>query len=374
MVLPVQNVIAIGNNMILEQSLILLLPVYFLAFLIFGLIKGKEYLWSYSSGKPAEDLFFHSQNFTIAMAGLSVTALALFIGLNPYTVAQLSQIILFFSISFVSLAISWNLVRFPRRIYGYLSEILTDLGILSIGCGFLVFFYYRLPLYDALTLPYFAFIGVFIVLALINGYKYHKHWSVVGTKIRKTKLPLAFPKRIRTIILILLFSLVASGILTSVWSYAEDTRIELISSQSRLVISNQTRYDTPIQAFVNKGFFDSAGRVYVYLSSPYANCWSEFNAWVSIDNASWVDLPFKVSLTDNRSEMADLGFISLTNPQLKIHIMHHIPPQTTSIPSDVSDEVASTISIHVLVKEKLLTKTGLNGLSYFLQFSRLSPS
>lgn len=183
-----------GNNfLILYQALIILLFIYSVFSLSLALIKGKDYLLTFVDDKVASELFFHSQNFTVALSALSITALALFIGLNPNPIglAQFSPIILFFSISFVTLALAWNVVRFPKVIYYYISEILADIGILSIACGFLVFFYYRLPLLNELTLPFFVFIAFFLVLSTVNLQKYYKYWS--NLKRNKQKLNKVHP-------------------------------------------------------------------------------------------------------------------------------------------------------------------------------------
>jgi hypothetical protein len=41
----------------------------------------------------------------------------------------------------------------------------------------LVFFYYRLPLFDIVTIPFFIFIFCFIALSIVNYRKYWKFWS-----------------------------------------------------------------------------------------------------------------------------------------------------------------------------------------------------
>jgi hypothetical protein len=166
-------------------------------------------------------------------------------------------------------------------------------------------------------------------------------------KIRKNLL-----RNLKIIGVVLLAVLFVSLVITFVWNYVDETRIEFITSETVIEIWNQTRYDSPVEAFVNKGFFDSVGQVYAYLNSPYANYWGNFSAWVSLDNASWVSLPFLESVTSNRTEMANLGFISLSNPQLTVYLKHYVPPQTVPLPPNVTKEDASILTVHILVKKE----------------------
>jgi hypothetical protein len=169
------------NNLSLEQWLLILLLAYVLAFALAGLTKGRKYLKTYSSGKKGE-YFFHSVEVTLTLAGLSITSLALFIGLGIDNLNRFSSIILFFSISFVVLALSSNFARFPRRFYTFIADILADVGILAIACGFLVFFVNELSPSYGLILTYGIFIIVFIFLSGLDLYKYYKYWLLFGKK------------------------------------------------------------------------------------------------------------------------------------------------------------------------------------------------
>jgi hypothetical protein len=166
-------------GLILEISLLVLLITYFLVFMGFALVKGRKYLMSYSIGKDDKNDLFQSQNFSLALSGLSITAIALFVSLKFDAMASFTPIILFFSISFATLAISWNLIRFPRQIYEFLSGVLSDIGVLSIGCGFLVFFWSNLS-YSYIELPivFGLFILSFIIIAILDLRKWNKFWSV----------------------------------------------------------------------------------------------------------------------------------------------------------------------------------------------------
>jgi hypothetical protein len=161
----------------LEQLLLILLLAYVLAFALLGFFKGRKYFKSYRSEKERSDYSFHSVDVTLTLAGLSITSLALFIGLGVQNLMRFSSIILFFSISFVVLALSSSLVRFPRRYFSFISDILADVGILAIGCGFLVFFENELPQSHDLILTYGLFITAFVLISCLELYKYYKYWA-----------------------------------------------------------------------------------------------------------------------------------------------------------------------------------------------------
>jgi O-antigen/teichoic acid export membrane protein len=157
--------------------------------MLLGLIKGRRYFRSYSDEKT--EYLFHSVNVTLTLAGLAVTAIALFVGLGLENLKQLSSIILFFSMSFVTLALSSSLAKLPRRAYNFIGDVLADMGVLAIGCGFLIFFEHELPSSYALTLTYSLFIAFFLILSLLDLYKYYKYWSVFNdVQEEKTKASL----------------------------------------------------------------------------------------------------------------------------------------------------------------------------------------
>ena len=157
-----------------------------------------------------------------------------------------------------------------------------------------------------------------------------------------------FPK----ILLIIVIALVFSIVVTFVLQYTESTQIEELTSTTTITISNETTFGSPSNAFVKKGYFDSVGEVYVYMSSPYANYWNTFNVWMSLDNSSWTIVPFLESTTDNRTQMANLGLINLGNPQLTIYQKCYIPPQTILLPPNVTKQDASNIKSNVLIKKQ----------------------
>ena len=166
-------------------------------------------------------------------------------------------------------------------------------------------------------------------------------------------MPLRFPKVSRLKLLYgIVIPFILSLVMTFTLQYVESTRVEQLTFTTTITISNETRYGSPCKAFVEKGWFDSVGEVYVYLSSPYAGYWKIFNVWMSLDNSSWTSVPFLESDTNNLTQMASLGFINLGDPQLTIYVKYYIPPQTLRVPPGVTKEDLSIWKANVLIKKR----------------------
>ena len=166
-------------------------------------------------------------------------------------------------------------------------------------------------------------------------------------------MPFRFPKVSRSKLLYgIVIPFILSLVTTFTLQYVEGTRVEQLTFTTTITISNETRYGSPCKAFVEKGWFDSVGEIYVYMSSPYASYWNIFNVWMSIDNSSWTSVPFLESDTNNLTQMASLGFINLDNPQLTIYVKYYIPPQTLLLPPGVTKEDLSEWKSNVLIKKR----------------------
>jgi len=143
--------------------------------MLLGLVKGRKYFESHPSvGAPSDSL-----NRKLTLAGIAVTALAIFLGLGLSNLERVSSIVLFLSISFVAFVVSSDFVRFPKGSYKYIADILENTGILAIGCGFLVFFEKELPSSYGLIFTFGFFIIVFILLSCVDFYNYSRYWSAL---------------------------------------------------------------------------------------------------------------------------------------------------------------------------------------------------
>ena len=112
--------------------------------MVLGFKKYRKALHSYSLMKDNKKGAFYTEEIVLTLAGFSVTAIALIVSIRFQNLALVYSIVSFFSISFVVLALSWNLMRFQTETWDFISSVLADLGILSLGCGFFVFFFRNL--------------------------------------------------------------------------------------------------------------------------------------------------------------------------------------------------------------------------------------
>jgi hypothetical protein len=142
--------------------------------------------------------------------------------------------------------------------------------------------------------------------------------------------------------------------LTFFLQYTESTQVESLTITTTITIANETTFSLPYEGFVKKGYFDSVATIYVYLSSPYASYWETFNVWMSLDNSSWVSIPFLESNTTDKSQMANLGLISLGNPKLTIYQKNYVPPQTILLPPNVTKENASNLLAKGVIKKQAI--------------------
>jgi len=155
-------------------------------------------------------------------------------------------------------------------------------------------------------------------------------------------------KKIRTLAVLFILSIVV----TFAIQHIEGTQVESLVPTTTITISEETVFAPTYEAFVKKGFFESIAKVYVCLSSPYVSCWKTFNVWMSLDNSSWIAIPFLESPTNDTAQMAMLGFIQLDNPQIKIYQKYYIPPQTIYLPVNVTKQDAYDLKSNVVVKKE----------------------
>jgi hypothetical protein len=170
-----------------EELLSVLVLLYIALPLVFGLWKGRKYLLN--SPKIGEDYFafiFHSDDVVLAIAGFSLTALSLFIGLYQESLGKVASILLFFSFSFSLMVLSAAANRFQtRRIFPFVADLLADCGLLGLACGFLVFFWQNLQWLEGIVVIFSVFIALFLLLSILHFYKYYKFWSLETDNRRK---------------------------------------------------------------------------------------------------------------------------------------------------------------------------------------------
>lgn len=147
-----------------------------LAFSRFG-----RYLKEHPNEKESGSQYQHEERNALTFVGFSLTALALLVGLQFNKTIPLSPAIQFFSLAFALILLSVIFMRF-RTVNAtvYLSDVFLNSGLLSIACGFLVFFAVNISFNDASTI---IFSILFIALVIASGVnyiffdKYARRWN-----------------------------------------------------------------------------------------------------------------------------------------------------------------------------------------------------
>lgn len=149
--------------MTLELMLLILIIVYVFLATILGLARRWNYLKSFPDEKKGKEYHWHNESITFTLAGFSITAIALLVSIQFNELAQISSTLEFFSIAFTTLILSSLFLRLRiRRLFTYLADVFLNAGLLSIACGFLVFFANVFSLYDGSTIVF-----IFLVVALL---------------------------------------------------------------------------------------------------------------------------------------------------------------------------------------------------------------
>jgi hypothetical protein len=153
--------------------------VYMVLAIILGLVRGWHYLKGYPDEKAGKEYHRHNESITLTLAGFSLTALALLLSIRFEELTQISPTLLFFSIAFTTLILSSIFIRLRiRNLFLYISDVLLNVGLLSIGCGFLVFFADVFS-YDGSTIVFFILVAVLFFVSLVNYFffdRYAEYW------------------------------------------------------------------------------------------------------------------------------------------------------------------------------------------------------
>jgi len=147
--------------------------------IVLGLFRGWNYLKKHPVEKTGRAYHWHNEKITITLAGFSLTALALFLSIQFKELAEISSTLLFFSTAFTTLILSSIFIRFRiRNFFLYLSDVLLNTGMLSIGCGFLVFFA-DVFAYDGSTIVFIILVIALFIVSLVNYFffdTYTEYW------------------------------------------------------------------------------------------------------------------------------------------------------------------------------------------------------
>lgn len=158
-----------------ETLLLILILVYMVLAIVVGLIRGWKYLKTIPNEETGKEYHLHNERIILTLAGFSLTALSLLISIQSRELAQISSTLFFFSIAFSSLVLSSILIRFRfMQFLIYLSDVLLNVGLLSIGCGFLIFFANRFSWSDGSTIVFMVLVIALLCLTLANYFFFSK--------------------------------------------------------------------------------------------------------------------------------------------------------------------------------------------------------
>jgi len=160
--------------------LIILIALYVFLAIILGLNRGWSYLKASPNEKAGKDYHLHNESITLTLAGFSITILAFLVSIRFSELAQISSILLFFSIALTTFILSSLFIRWRiRNFFIYLADVFLNTGLLSIGCGFLAFFVEFFSWQDSSTIVFVILVVTLFFVSLVNYFffdRYAEHW------------------------------------------------------------------------------------------------------------------------------------------------------------------------------------------------------
>ena len=181
--MDVQNVISEIKMVLcisLELILLILIAIYMVLATVLGLVRGWKYLKDHPNEETGKEYHHHNERIIFILAGFSLTAIALLVSIQFKELAQISSTLQFFSIAFTTFILSSLSIRWRfRNFFVYLSDVFLNVGLLSIGCGFLVFFANFRSWYDGSTIVFMILVVVLFLASLVNYFffdEYTEKW------------------------------------------------------------------------------------------------------------------------------------------------------------------------------------------------------
>lgn len=160
--------------MTIDSLLLIVVTIYFVLAILWGVIRWKH-MKKAQDEREGREYHLHQERIVLMLAGFSLTALSILIGIQSRDPAsQISSVVVFFSVAFSSLIMSAVVVRFRiAEFFIYLSDVLLNVGILAISCGFLVFFADRFSWTDGSTIVFM----VLVVSLLVFTFAYYLFYN-----------------------------------------------------------------------------------------------------------------------------------------------------------------------------------------------------
>jgi len=163
-----------------EFTLLILIAIYIFLSIILGLIRGWKYLRRVPNEEMEKEYHFHNERVILILAGFSLTALSIVISQLTVEPTELSSTLIFFSLALCVLILSSIALRLRvRRFSIYLSDVLLNAGLLSIGCGFLIFFAKTFSWFDISTIIFTILVVLIFLATLVNYFyfdRYMRYW------------------------------------------------------------------------------------------------------------------------------------------------------------------------------------------------------
>ena len=190
--LPQMDVLNVGKvvsmEITLEITLTALIIIYIMSAIIIASFRCKKYLKAHPIETIGLPYYHHDERNALTFAGFSLTAIALLIGLQFNKLISLASIIQFFSLAFMLMVLSYTFLRF-RFVNAsiFISDILLNSGLLSIGFGFLVFFAENVSWFDSSTIVFIVLSFALILTSLINYAFFYKYSREQGSKEKDDK-------------------------------------------------------------------------------------------------------------------------------------------------------------------------------------------
>lgn len=169
----------------IELVLFFAIITYIFLSIVLGLRKGWKYLKEAPNEEREKEYHFHNEKITLTLAGFSLTALSIVISRST-ELAEFSSNLMFFSLGISVLILSSITLRLRvRRFSIYLSDILLNAGLLSIVCGFLIFFVKKFSWLDVSAIIFTILIALIFLATLVNYFyfeRYMKYYTEGGKK------------------------------------------------------------------------------------------------------------------------------------------------------------------------------------------------
>jgi hypothetical protein len=143
--------------------LLVVITIYFVFAMLWSVLQ-RGHMKEAQDEEVGKEYHLNQERIVLMLAGFSLTALSILIGLQSKGQTQISPILVFFSVAFSSLIMSAVIVRFRiAQFFVYLSDVLLNVGLLAISCGFLVFFADTFSWTDGSTIVFMVLVVVLIV-------------------------------------------------------------------------------------------------------------------------------------------------------------------------------------------------------------------